>query len=47
MPEVDLVIASGSASRGGGDEMGVDRELEGGETAVGLLRVPLDFRAWV
>lgn len=47
MPPIDFEIGSGSASSGGGDEMGVDQELEAGEAAAGLLCMPLSFRAWV
>jgi len=47
MPAVDFGTGSASAGRGGGDDMGVGRELETGEMAVGLPGIPLNLRAWL
>ena len=41
---VDFETGCGSIEKGGGEDIGVDRELEAGEIVVGL---PLDFRCWV
>ena len=47
MPAVDFGTGSRSAGGGRGDDMGVGRELEVGETGVGFPGKPLDLRIWV
>jgi hypothetical protein len=49
MPRVDFGTGSKPAggSPGGGDDMGVDRELDVGGTVVVFPGMPPDFRTWV
>jgi hypothetical protein len=44
IPAIGLGAVSVSAGRESGDDTGVGRELDAGETAVGLLDGPLGFR---
>ncbi|KIK80177.1 hypothetical protein PAXRUDRAFT_245968 [Paxillus rubicundulus Ve08.2h10] len=44
IPAMDFGTVSVSTGRECGDEIGVGRELDAGETAVGLLDGPLDLR---
>ena len=44
IPKVDLGTGSASAGSGGGDDTGVGRELDAGDTLPGLPSTPLDLR---